>query len=109
MSNSAIRFGTSSMGYKASGIAAYMGILPAILAKREAQLAAHRTRTNLLSEIDEMIFNAFYASRYASTCINERSLVRQDCLDVSNAKVYANVRAYRKAMLHSALVNAAHH
>jgi purine-nucleoside phosphorylase len=104
MSNNASRFGASTIGIKSTGMAAYMGLLPTILAKREAQLAAARARENLFSEVDEMIFNAFYAARYASTCINKRSLVRQDCLNMENTKVYANARAYRKA----ALVNAAH-
>ena len=99
MSYQATRFGASTIGYKTSGIAAYMGLLPAILAKREAQLERARALDNLFTEIDEMLFNAFYASRYASTCINERSLVRQDCLNITNAKVFANPRAYRKATL----------
>jgi purine-nucleoside phosphorylase len=99
MSNNASRFGASTIGIKGTGMAAYTGLLPVILAKREAQLAKARAMDNLFTELDEIMFNAFYASRYASTCINERTLIRQDCLNMENTKVYANARAYRKAAL----------
>lgn len=96
MSYSANRF--TSMNIKSCGVAAYMGILPSLLAKRADADAKAREMDNLFTELDEMLFNAFYKSRFASTCISERSLVRQDCLNASLVQVYTSRRAYRKAM-----------
>ncbi|CAB4241014.1 hypothetical protein UFOVP228_54 [uncultured Caudovirales phage] len=104
MSNNASRFGASTIGFKSTNMCVHMGILERVLAEQQTKAEASARMDNLFTELDEIMFNAFYASRYASTCINARTLVRQDCLNMENTKVYANVRAYRKA----ALVNAAH-
>ena len=97
MSYSAARF--SSMHTQALGAAAYMGILESVMAEREQAQARATLHSNLMSEVDQLIFQTFYAQRYASICPSTRSLARTDCLDLTTTTIYRNPRAARRAAL----------
>jgi hypothetical protein len=103
MSYNATRF--TSMNTVKLGACAPMRILESVLAERAATEARATAHANLMSEVDQLIFQAFYANRFASIAMNDRNLLRTDCLDNTTVTVYRTPRTYRRAAMQAHLIN----